>query len=83
MAIEIDFMKSYDRKSIIAEMRRNAKKLGKQTLTCEDINTYGRISAKTITLKLGSMQRAHKAAGLVPSRRRSTYVEMLKALVCL
>ena len=64
-------------------MKRIAKKLGKQTLTGVDIDTHGRISARTISRKFGTMQRAHKAAGLVPSGRRSTYAEMLKALVSL
>ena len=81
MAIEIDFMKAYDRKSIIAELQRVAKKLGKKTLTWRDIDTYGRIDPVTVRKKIGSMQAAHKAAGLVQPKRRVTDDEMLKALV--
>jgi hypothetical protein len=83
MAIEIDFMQSYDLKSIAAEMQRIAKKLRKQTLTWADISTYGRTNPITVKRKFGTMQKAHTAAGLVPPKRRLTDAEVLKALVSL
>ncbi len=81
MAIEIDFMQSYDLESITAELRRLAKKLGKQTLTWEDISLHGRLNPITVKRKFGTMQKAHMAAGLVPRTHRLTDAEILKALV--
>lgn len=72
MAIEIDFMQSYDLESITAELRRIAKKLGRQTLTWDDISTYGRLNPITVKRKFGTMQKAHLAAGLVPRVSRLT-----------
>ena len=83
MAIEIDFMESFNRRDIVAELQRVAKKLGKQTLTWDDMSIYGRINPVTVRRKFGSMQEAHKAAGLVPPKRRLSDAEILKALVAL
>jgi hypothetical protein len=83
MAIEIDFMKSYDLESIAAEMRRIARKLGKQTLTWDDIDNHGHLSPVTVKRKFGTMQKAHAAADLVPPTGRLTDAEILKALVSL
>jgi len=81
VAIEIDFMESFDQKSMVAELRRIAKKLGKRTLTYADIDTHGRTNPQTIKQKFGTMQEAHKAAGLVPPKRRLDGAELLEIIV--
>ncbi len=83
MAIEIDFMESYDLECISAEMRRIARQIGKQTLSWVDISTYGRIDPTTVKRKFGTMEEAHTAAGLVPPGRKMTDAEILQALVAL
>jgi hypothetical protein len=83
MAIEIDFMQSYDLESISEEMRRIAKRLGKQTLSYADISTHGRIDPNTVKRKFGTMDKAHTAAGLVPPGRKMTDAEILQALLTL
>jgi hypothetical protein len=83
MSIEIDFMQSYDLESITAEMRRIAKKLGKQTLTWDDIANHGRLNPVTVKRKFGTMQKAHAAADLIPPGRKLTDTDILEALVSL
>jgi hypothetical protein len=80
MAFEMDFLVSYDKDSIIAELRRIAKKLGKRTLTRVDINGHARLCGATVARKWGSMQLAMEAAGLIPQRARLSDSEILKAL---
>ncbi len=83
MAFEIDFMESLDRDSIVAELQRIAKKLGKKTLTRCDITLHGRMGANTVTRRFGSLQLAHEAAGLIPPIPRLSRGEILKLLVAL
>ena len=80
MAYEVDFLMSYDRESLVAELQRVAKKLGKVTLTWNDIDNHARTDARTMWRKFGSMQMAHMAAGLVPPRHRLSDDEMLGML---
>jgi len=80
MAREVDFMESYDRESLIGELRRVATKLGKRTLTWIDVDAHGRVCSATVRRKFGSMQAAHEAAGLVPPARRLSDDEMLRIL---
>jgi len=80
MAHEVDFLESYDRESLIVELRRVAAKLGKQTLTWDDIDKHARICSPTVLRKFGSMQSAHEAAGLVPPKRRLSDDELIRIL---
>ncbi len=81
MPLDIDFMPSYDRKSVIAEMRRIAALTGRNRITQHDFRNFGRMSAKTAALKFGSLEKAHEAAGLDGSHlKRFTDGELLKML---
>jgi hypothetical protein len=53
---------------IIAELRRVAEQLGKTSLTRQQFNQYGRISAKSVEYKFGSWNQAVEAAGLVATK---------------
>lgn len=82
MELKIDFLESYDRESLIAELRRIAKVTGKRTLTRDMINKYGRVNALTVATRFGSLHEAHKAAGLVPGvLRKTTDQDLLKIVV--
>ncbi len=81
MPYEIDFLESYDRDSIAAELRRIADQLCKKTVTIEDIDQYGRVGAKTVINRFGSMRAALIGAGLVPTRGRQwTNTELIRIL---
>jgi len=80
MAFEMDFMLSYDKDSIIAELQRVARKLRKKTLTHDEINRHGRLCGATVSRKFGSMQLALQAAGLKAAKPRLSKSEILKAL---
>ncbi len=80
MAYELDFMVSYNREHVAAELARVAEKLGKRTLTWADINENARVTAISVKKKFGSMQMAHRAAGLVPPRDRLSNEEILGLL---
>jgi hypothetical protein len=79
VAFEIDFLESYDRDSIVAELRRVAELLGKKNVSRRDIDRHGRLNSRTIMLKFGTMRKAHEAAGLTPARyTKATDAELLK-----
>jgi hypothetical protein len=78
--IEIDFLDSYDRPSLVAELRRIAEVLGKSTLSLADVGNFGRMSTDCVMKKFGSLGAALTAAGLTPNRRFSDR-ELLKMLV--
>jgi hypothetical protein len=78
--IEIDFLESYDRPALIAELRRIAHVLGKSTLSLADIGNFGRMSSDCVMKKFGSLRAAHVAAGLTPNRSFSDR-ELLQMLV--
>jgi len=81
MPLEPDFMPSYDRESIIAELRRVAALTGRNKVTVRDLRTLGRISSGTVAEKFGSFAKAHEAAGLDASHlKRYTNEELLKIL---
>lgn len=80
MAFQMDFLLSYDKDSIIAELQRVAKKLRKKTLTHDEINRHGRLCGATVSRKWGSMQLALEAAGLKAARPRLSKSEIMKAL---
>jgi hypothetical protein len=78
---EIDFMRSYDEASIIAELQRIACERGTKQITSEDIDKYGRVSSATVARKFGLLRHALVAAGLEPSAfYRATDEELLGEL---
>jgi HNH endonuclease len=81
MEFEIDFMKSYDRDSVAAELRRVVELSGKNRLSMREIDRLSRVSSKTIIAKFGTMAQAHEAAGLdAPSYRKYTDEQLFTCL---
>jgi hypothetical protein len=79
---KIDFLESYDRGSIIEELRRIASVTGKNTVTRSDIKLYGRCSHDTILRRFGSLGKALDAAGLITERyMKRTDDELLLMLI--
>jgi hypothetical protein len=78
--IEIDFLESYDRPALIAELRRIADVLRQNTLSIADLDNYGRVSSECVMRKFGSLKAGLVAAGLVANRGFSR-AELLKILV--
>ncbi|HXP88793.1 MAG TPA: HNH endonuclease [Bryobacteraceae bacterium] len=68
MKFEIDFVESYDRESLIRELQRIAAALGKNALSHGDINRYGRVCAKVVAKRFGSLRLALEESGLEPCR---------------
>jgi hypothetical protein len=82
MAFNVDFLAAYDLDSIAAELRRIAALTGKNTVTCSDIDRFGRVNSTTVYLKFGSIGNANEAAGLAFNpTKRLTNVEILRMLV--
>ena len=82
VAFEIDFLESYNRDSIAAELRRVAELLGKNNVSRRDIDRYGRLNSRTVMQKFGTLRHAHEAAGLAPSRyTKATDAELLKIVL--
>lgn len=79
MPYELDFLVSYDRDSIAAELQRIAGLLGQTSLTSKDIYKHGLISPTAVARKFGSIREGLIAAGLTPARRW-TDEELLKML---
>ncbi len=69
MALELDFMPSYDSASVAEEIQRIAKLTGKQTVSSEEINKHGRLCSGTVIKIFGSMAKANEIAGLVPRQQ--------------
>jgi hypothetical protein len=80
MAHELDFLESYDRNSIAAELRRIAAHLGKTSLNAADIDRHGRVCSESVRNKFGNLNNALLAAGLKRTRR-FTSAELLTFLV--
>ncbi len=82
MALQVDFLLSYDEESLKAELRRLSKLTGKQTVSKRDIEKYGRVGSGTFMRRFGSLHNAHKAAGLIPGvLKTATNQDLLKMLV--
>lgn len=64
----VDFLESYDDESIVAELKRIASVLNKDTVTKADIGRCGRISYSVVQKRFGSLRRALQLADLVPQR---------------
>jgi hypothetical protein len=82
MAFEIDFLDSYDRESLIPELQRIARLLGKTTLTRRDIDSHGRVSSTLVIKRFGSLRAALQASDLKPARfMRATNDELCSMLI--
>jgi len=82
MPFEIDFLDSYDRESVIAELQRIAKLLGKKTLTRRDIDSHGRVSSALVIKRFGSLREALQASNLRPARfMKATNDELCSMLI--
>ena len=69
MAFELDdYHRNVSSDDLIADIRRIASELGKESVTIEDQNERGRFHATTITRRFGSWFRALDLAGLQYSR---------------
>jgi HNH endonuclease/Homing endonuclease associated repeat len=80
--LEIDFVESYDRETLIQELRRIANALEKPTLSRREIDSYGRISSGIVIKRFGSLRRALQESGLTPTRfMKATNAELSSVLV--
>ena len=82
MALTIDFLLSYDRKTIAAELRRIASVTGKNSVSKRDLKIHGRVSESCVSEKFGSLRNANIKSGLQPgSRFKWSREQILKALM--
>ena len=65
---ELDFLESYDEKSILEELKRIASVTGKETVTKNYIQNFGRVSYETIYVRFGCLRKALEKAGLISRR---------------
>lgn len=79
---EIDFLGDYSDDAIAKELKRIATKLGKATVSKNDIETHGKLSYSVVNKRFGSLRKALEFAGLTPQRyMNATDSELLKILV--
>ena len=79
---EIDFLGDYSNDAIAEELKRIAKKLGKATVSKNDIETHGKLSYSVVNKRFGSLRKALEFSGLTPQRyMNATDPELLKLLV--
>lgn len=77
----IDFLESHDEASIVGELQRISQVVGRRRITGDDIDRHGRISARTVAQKFGTLRQATEAAGLIaPRYTKATEEELIKAL---
>lgn len=75
---EIDFLPDFSKQSLINELQRIARDLGKDTLTRNEIDQYGKMSSAVVLKKFGSLRQALQEAGLRPTRfMKATEEELL------
>ncbi len=79
---KIDFLGDYNNDAIAEELKRIAKKLGKSTVSKNDIETLGKLSYSVVNKRFGSLRQALEFAGLTPQRyMNATDSELLKILI--
>jgi hypothetical protein len=82
MPLEIDFVASYDRETLLQELRRIADALGKTTLSRREIDSHGRISSGLVIKRFGSLRKALQESGLIPARfMKATDQELCSMLI--
>jgi len=78
----IDFLESYDKDSILEELRRISSRTRRQTVTKADILEHGRLSYEVINRRFGSLRKALQEAHLEPHRfMKGTDEELLEMLI--
>jgi hypothetical protein len=81
-SFNIDFLEAYDDDSVLAELKRIASRVGRETVTKADINSIGRVSYSLIQKRFGSLRKALQLAGLTPQRfMNGTDDELLEIVV--
>jgi hypothetical protein len=65
---EIDFLPEFSEQTLIEELQRLARALGKDTLSRHDIDQHGKMSSAVVLKRFGSLRQALQAAGLRPTR---------------
>ena len=65
MEYKTDRLSDLSDESLIAELQRVAKRLGKNTVTREDLNQYGKVSPDTIHRRFGWSKALKKADSLL------------------
>lgn len=80
--LKIDFLESYDDEAILAELKRIASVVDKNSVTKADIHAYGRISYGLVNKRFGSLRKALEKAELTPQRyMNATDAELIDMLV--
>jgi hypothetical protein len=79
--LRIDFLESYDRETVLRELRRIANTLGKATLSRREIDAHGRVSSTLVVKRFGSLRRALQDAGLIPTRFMKATDEELHSML--
>ena len=79
--LRVDFLVEYSEATLIEEMLRIARQLGKDTLSRRDIDQHGKMSSAVVLKRFGSLRQALQAAGLRPTRfMKATDEELLDVL---
>jgi hypothetical protein len=80
--LNVDFVESFDKDSVIQELRRIAQVLGKSTLSKNDVKVHGRLSYEVVWRRFGSLRTALQEAGLTPGRfNKATDEELCSILI--
>jgi hypothetical protein len=78
---DIDFLPEFSEQTLIEELQRIARKLGKDTLSRDDIDRYGKMSSAVVLKRFGSLRHALQASGLRPTRfMKASDAELLDLL---
>ena len=65
---KIDFLPEFSEQTLVEELQRLARILGKDTLSRKDIDQHGKMSSAVVLKRFGSLRQALQAAGLRPTR---------------
>jgi len=78
---DIDFLPEFSEQTLIEELQRLARALGKDTLSRRDIDQHGKMSSAVVLKRFGSLRKALQAAGLRPTRfMKASEAELLDLL---
>jgi|CXWL01.1.fsa_nt_gi hypothetical protein len=78
---DIDFLPEFSEPTLIEELQRLARSLGKDTLSRRDIDQHGKMSSAVVLKRFGSLRQALQAAGLRPTRFMKASEEELLDLI--
>jgi hypothetical protein len=78
---DIDFLPEFSEQTLIEELQRLARALGKDTLSRRDVDQHGKMSSAVVLKRFGSLRKALQAAGLRPTRfMKASEAELLDLL---